>query len=148
MQVEIRGAHQLADLSKRFKAAGEDGKGLRKEMLKSIQRSTKPLKADARRNTDRLPQSGGLGALIAKGKLQTKTRSGGKNVGVKIVAKGTAVKSTDKGTVRHRVFGRDVWVMQPVTPGWFTDAMEAGAPKVRREVLDAMNTVARKIARG
>lgn len=148
MNLEIRGANQLADLSKRLKAAGEDGKGLRRELYRGIQRSTKPLKADARANTSRLPQSGGLAALIAKGKLTTKTRAGGANVGVRIVAKGTAVRSTDKGLVRHRVFGRDVWVTQPVPPGWFTDAMQAGAPQVRREVLDAMQTVARKIARG
>jgi hypothetical protein len=35
-----------------------------------------------------------------------------------------------------------------VTPGWFTKSMQDSAPKVRREILEAMNDVARRIARG
>jgi len=71
---------------------------------------------------------------------------------VTIQAKGDAVRSTDRGTIRHPVFqqpGRPVvWVTQSVTPGWFTDTMQSGAPVVRKELLEAMENVARQIARG
>lgn len=144
MDLEIRGADNLAALSRRLRAAGEQGKGLRRELMRGIQRSTRPLKDDARANTDRLPQSGGLGDVVKRAKIVTKTRSGGQRVGVRIVAKGVGVMA-DKGMVRHRVFGGDVWVNQSVPPGWFTDAMEAGAPDVRREIVDAIERVARQI---
>ena len=150
MDLRIRGAEQLGDLSKRLRAAGEDGKGLRRELLKGIQRATKPLKADAKRAAgSKLPQSGGLAAEVARAKFTTRTRTGGRNVGVTILAKGDVVRSSDRGRIRHPVFGnRSAWVTQDVTPGWFTETMQDSAPKVRGEILEAMQDVARRIARG
>jgi hypothetical protein len=150
MELRISGADQLGNLSKRLRAAGEDGKGLRKELYRGIQRTTKPLKADARQAaTQQLPSRGGLAAQVAKSKLSTRTRGGGRNVGVRIVANGDAARSTDRGVVAHPVFGnRGVWVRQVVLPGWFTDTMRAGAPAVRKELLQAMSIVARQVTRG
>jgi len=148
MDVRVRGAEQLGDLSKRLRAAGDQGKGLRRELYRGINRATKPLKADAQKAAaDRLPQSGGLAGIVAKSKFSTRTRTG-RNPSVSIQAKGTAAQATDKGIIRHRVFGRDVWVTQQVPPGWFTETMQAGAPHVRRELLEAMENVVRQIARG
>lgn len=149
MDVRIRGAQQLGDLSKRLRAAGEDGKGLRRELYRGIQRASKPLRAEAQQAARReLPQRGGLAAEVGRAKFSTRTRAG-RNPGVSIQAKGEAVRSTDRGFIRHPVFGnREVWVTQQVPPGWFTETMQAGAPRVRREILEAMENVAQQIARG
>jgi|GEM_PF-5568492 len=140
MDVTVRGAQQLAALSKRCKAAGEQGKGFRKEMLKGIQRSTKAPKAEATRVAgSELPQRGGLAAEVARAKLSTRTRSTGKNVGVQIIAKGRYIRSTDRGVIRKT---------QRVPEGWFTETLQNAAPAVRKEILAAMDTVARQITRG
>jgi len=139
MDVRIRGAEQLAALSKRCKAAGEQGKGFRKEVLRGIQRSTKAPKAETTRVAgSELPQRGGLAAEVARAKLSTRTRSTGKNVGVQIIAKGKYIRSTDRGFIRGT---------QRVPEGWFTETMQNAAPSVRKEIIDAMESVARQIAR-
>ncbi len=151
MDVRITGAEQLAHLARELRRQGEAGKGLRKELYKGIQRSTKPLKVDAKASAAaNLPQAGGLADLVAASKLSTRTRGGGKNVGVRIVVTGKKVHdvaATDRGRLRHPVFGRGKWVTQQIEPGWFTKPMEAGAGKVRRELLQAMERVARAIVR-
>jgi hypothetical protein len=149
VDLRITGANQLGDLARRLRAEGDAGKGLKREMVKGITRATKPMRADAKAAAkSELPQSGGLNAVVAKASMRTKV-STGRNPGVTIVARGTAVRSTDRGFVRHPVFGnREVWVTTRVTPGWFTEAMQKSAPKVRGEIVDAMQAVARRIARG
>jgi hypothetical protein len=145
--MQIKGADQLGDLAKRLRAQGDSGKGLKKELVSSINRATKPVRADAKRAAkDRLPQRGGLAALVARAPMRTKTATG-RNPGVSIVTKGDAVRSTDRGMVRHPVFNTGAWVRQPVPPGWFTDTMRRSSPLVRHEVLRAMRVVAQRIAR-
>lgn len=147
MDVTVRGADDLAKVTRRLRAAGESGKGLKRELYAGLQRATKPLKADALQAAgQQLPQSGGLAAIVSKSKLSTRT-STGKNPAVRIVAKGTAV-TTDRGFVRHRVFGQGPWVVQAVRPGWFSQTIAAGADKVRKELVESMSDVADKIDGG
>jgi hypothetical protein len=147
--LQIRGAEQLGDLAKRLRAEGDRGKGLKRELVKGINASTKAPRAEAKRAAkSQLPQTGGLADLVARASLRTSVRTGA-TPGVVVIAKGDAVRSTDRGWVRHPVFGNtEVWVNQVVTPGWFTKTMRKSAPKVRGEVADAMRVVARRIARG
>lgn len=138
-------------LSRKFKAAGVEGKGLRKELAREILRTTKPLKQDAKRNAKAiLPKRGGLAAIVARSNFSTKTRIVGANTGVKIIAKGKGsargVRQIDAGRVRHPVFGRrGVWANQRVPAGWFSDAMKKGAGKVRDGVQAAVAAVLRKL---
>jgi hypothetical protein len=148
MDLQIRGAEDLGALAKRLRAAGESGKGLRKELYAGMNRATKPLRAEAQKRaaTD-LPQEGGLAALVSKRKGNTRILTG-KNPRVSITFGGTAM-STDRGFVRHRVFGRGPWVTQSVEGGgWFTETMRAGAPTVRKELNEAIENVANQIRRG
>ena len=147
MDLQIKGADQLGDLAKALRAAGTEGKGLRKELYAGMNRATKPLRATAqeRAATD-LPQEGGLAALVSKRKGSTRIRTG-KNPSVTITFGGTGA-STDRGFVRHRVFGRGPWVVQRVDgAGWFTGTMRAGAPTVRKELIQAIDNVADQIKR-
>jgi hypothetical protein len=143
VSVEIKGAEQLAALSKALKAAGE--KDLQRELSKAITTATRPVIAEARRSAlNTLPRRGGLAAKVAKSSMRTQRRV----AGVRILAKNAyALGRMDKGQVRHRVFGRDVWVTQQVRPGWWTKPTEAAGPEVRKAILEAMDAVAAKIAR-
>lgn len=145
MDVKITGADNLAKVAARVREVGD--KSLKSELTKGINRATKPLREQAKKAAaTKLPQSGGLAALVAKSKFTTKTLTGS-NPAVRIMVKGTGL-TTDKGFVKHRVFGTDVWVTQQVQGGWFTDTMREGAPVVQKELLESMDDVARKIDGG
>jgi hypothetical protein len=148
--LEIRGADKLGKLAKALKQAGD--KDLQKELYAGLNRATKPLRSDAKRSADEnLPRRGGLNKRVARARMSTRRR-GGKNPGIKIVAKGMPqLGRIDRlGKVKHPVHGhRDRWVDQkiPEAQGWFTDPMQAGAPPVRKELVRTLDAIARKLAR-
>jgi hypothetical protein len=148
MDLQIRGGEQLGDLARQLRAAGESGKGLKRELYAGMNRATKPLRAEAQKAAgSRLPHSGGLAALVAKSKLSTKILTG-RDPGVSIVANGLAAILADRGYVIHPVFGnREAWVRQSVPGGWFSDTMRNAAPAVRSELINAMDDVADQIRR-
>jgi hypothetical protein len=61
MDVRVTGANQLAKLAKRMKDAGNDGKALRKELLKAVRAGAKPALADTRRAVKTIPVTGSRG---------------------------------------------------------------------------------------
>lgn len=150
MELQIRGTDQLVDLSRALKAAGDTG--LRKELLKGIRDAAKPLVRDVKESArTTLPRAGGLNETVAKSSIGARTRTSGRSPGVRIVGKGRGglddIRATDRGVLRHPVFGSDTWVTQTITSGWWSTPLENAAPVVRRELIKAMEDVARKIAR-
>lgn len=145
----IRGLQRFGKLSKDLREAGD--KDLRKELYRGLQRATKPLKdaaKDSARSGEYIPRGGGLAERVARARYNTRARAG-RNPSVKITAqdaKGRSVDlpALDAGTVRHPTFGRPPWKTQQVKPGWFTDAMEAGAPQAQRDVIAAIDAVITK----
>jgi len=146
VDLTVEGADKLRIVTRALKQFGD--KGLSREVYRGLNRATIPLREDARRSAaSRLPQRGGLAQRVAKSKMTTRRRAG-RNPGISIQAKGmTQLRSMDRGSVRHPVFGRGPWVTQRITPGWFTEPMEAGAPEVRRELLRVLDEAARELAR-
>ncbi len=144
----ITGAEQLQRLTRRIRDSGD--KNLRRELAKALNRATKKPKADARANArQRLPRRGGLAELVAKSKLSTRNRTQGRgNPVLQIVAVNQDnIRNINAGTVRHPVFGHhDRWVNQPVTKGWFSDAMKGAAPEVRKELAVALSELERKLS--
>jgi hypothetical protein len=144
--IEIKGAEQLATLSKRLKAAGD--KELQRELSRGITQAMKPVPAAARASALKtLPSRGGLAQRVAKSQMRTVRRAGPRIAGVRLQAKNSyGLGMLDRGINHHPVYGnRKVWVRQAVTPGWWTDPTEAAAPLARSEVEKAMQTVANKI---
>ena len=140
--IEIRGAEQLATLSKRLKEAGD--KDLKKELSAGIRQAMEPLKQEVRQSALRtLPQRGGLARRTAKTSLRV-TRSAR---GIRLVGKSSdSIRRMNSGTIRHPVFGnRSVWVDQRIPPGWWDRPTQSAAPQVRADLLKAMDRVARKI---
>lgn len=146
---EIRGADEFLRLSKALKAAGRGD--LRKALTAGIKKAAKPLIGKSRDEARaRLPQRGGLAAVVAKAPQRVQVRTGAKTAGVRIVVggKGGAARGANAGVIRHPVFGnRGVWVSQKVRPGWFEDPMNDGAPIVRPEIERAMEDVAEQVVR-
>jgi hypothetical protein len=151
--LKIEGADQLQALAKALKDAG--AKGLRKELMRSAQRATKPVKREVPASARRyLPRQGGLGVWVAGAKLKTKTRTAGRNVGVVIT--GTAgrrmspssdLRAINRGRVRHPTYGHRPWVNQQVRPGFWDVVMEGPvSDRARAEFVDAMDRIARQIA--
>lgn len=148
MSVEIRGAEQLAALSKALKQAGD--KELQRELSRGITDAMKPLRIAIKKSAmDTLPTRGGLDRRVSRSSFRTVRRGGSRIAGVRLTAKNSlALGKLNRGTVRHPVFGnREVWVTQRVRPGWWDRPVDASAPQVRRDVIAAMDRVAKKVER-
>jgi hypothetical protein len=145
VSVEIRGAEQLAELSRRLKEAGN--KDLQRELSKGITQAMKPvrpaLRASARKT---LPRKGGLNVRVARAKITTRRN----RQGVRLQAGGprSQVDEINQGRFRHPVFGdRSEWVTQSVAPGWWDRPTNDLRADVQRELLAAMRRVAAKLDR-
>lgn len=151
---QVKGADQIARAARTLRAAD---KTQRREFYRAIQRGTKEVHADMQSaaRTD-LPQRGGLAAAVAASRFSTRTRTGPNTAGVRIVVAGKKVRdvrSINRGRVRHPVHPTGprstwTWVNQAIEPGVFDRPFLAAAPQVRRDLIEAMETVVKDIARG
>jgi hypothetical protein len=147
VSIEIRGANQLADLSRALRQAGD--KDLQKELGRAVNAAVRPLKDDLKASArSRLPHSGGLAEQIAKSSFVTRRRAGQRVAGVRVVGRSKfSLYHLDRGEVRHRKKGEPpaAWTVQRIRPGWWTDPTENAAPEIRAELVKAMDDIARKI---
>lgn len=157
--IEVRGADEFYRLSRALKSAGRTD--LRKNLHKAMRDTAKPLVRDARDAalTSGIPSSGGLAARIAKSGFRTQVRTGAATAGVRITAPRKAVTArllNETGRFRHPVHADGgktrrewAWVAQeaPSAQGWFDRAMKERAPKIRRDLLVAMDRTRNDILR-
>jgi hypothetical protein len=156
MPVSGPGPYQLRVLSARLREAGDEGKGLRRELLKAVTRAARPLAAEVKDAGHLRPYMPDRYADVLAADLSvTTSKSTGRNPGIAIRAKGRRhrrkVIQLDAGILSHPVFGnREVWRTQTshVRAGFFTDPAERAAPEIRRQVLDAMREVGGKLTGG
>lgn len=154
--IRVTGADQCRALGLALKAAGEEGKGLRRELLASMRAAEKPL-ADAARKSARanLPKAGGLNEWVATSKITARNSLSGRGAGVRLVAKKPGgskgshdLEALDAGTFRHPVYGhRKTWVTQSIPAGWWTTALFKASPRVQLELLAAIRITNERIAR-
>lgn len=142
--IQVVGGQQFARVAAAFRRAEGELPG---ELLTALEKAAVPLqKAATKSAAANLPKRGGLAQVVAGSGMSTKrVRSG-----VRIVAKGIdQLPFTNKGKVRHPVYGRpQSWTTQsiPKAKDWFTNPMREGAPQVRKELVKALNKIARRIA--
>ena len=152
MPVDLRvsGVDDLERIAAEIKETGD--RGLRKDLLRGINRALKPAKAAVKEAARReLPHHGGLDEFVASSRIGSSTRSSGRNPGVRLTGKksGHDLRAIDRGRLRHPVFGnRNAWVTQEVKPGWWSQTLQEQAPEVRHEVVSALDEVARRLANG
>lgn len=145
---KVTGAEDFLRLSKALKAAGQTG--LRKELNKALKSAATPLKSKTQSAArSRLPKRGGLSDIVAREPQTVQVRTGAQTGGVRIVVgkRRGAARATDIGSVRHPVFGRDVYVTQSVPPGWFSDTAQKNAPAIRNDLAQALEDFAGRIVR-
>lgn len=157
-EIRITGAEQMRRLGIELKAQGEEGKGLRRELLAAMRIAGKPLveatRASAMAN---LPKAGGLNEWVASSNIAARNSLTGSRVGTKVVAKKPGgrkgshdLEASDAGQIRHPVYGR--WLKnqptQDIPPGWFTKPLLAAAPEVQVALLMALTITEEKLARG
>ena len=144
---EVTGADDFLRLSKALKAAGRTE--LRKGLNKGLREAAKPLIKDVKAAALRdLPKRGGLAKQVASSPIRAQVRTGTQTAGVRITGKGQGLRGTNRGKVRHPVFGhRDRFVEQDVKPGWFDKTLQQGAPRVRPFLEQAMQDVADRIVK-
>jgi hypothetical protein len=145
-----RTADQFYRVSKALKAAGE--KQIRKNLHAGVRTAARPLIPKARRAAlVELPKRGGLNKRVAGSPMRTQVMTGRNRYGVRIVVvgkRGAGARATNRGVIRHPVFGnRDRWVNQRVPKGWFDDTMRREAPAIRKDVEAAINRTLTEIAR-
>jgi hypothetical protein len=144
VEIELRGAEQLVALARRLRDAPKE---LRSELYIGINRAAKPLKNEVKQSArDRLPKKGGLNRRVAGTKIATKRRVSGGGAGVRLIGtSGYDIGSINRGRVRHLTYGHKPWVNQTVRPGFWTDPLVAGGPRVRQEIQDVMDRIAEEI---
>jgi hypothetical protein len=155
---EIRGQFELRALSARLREAGTEGKGLKRELMKAISASAKPLAAEVKdpaRLHSYLPDryADVLAADLAVG---TQKRFGANPVvAVRLRGRSHARKviQLNAGILTHPVFGHGprrtwAWSVQGshVKAGFWSDAAKKATPLIRRDVLAAMHETTQKIA--
>lgn len=123
---------------------------LKKAIRKALRESAKPLGVSVvRAGSAGMPARGGLRAKLQGGKVGMLFSAGNDpKVTLKLGAKpGIGLATINRGIVRHPVYGRGKWVSQEVQAGTYDEAFQQGAPKVRRQVLNATTEVLDDIAR-
>lgn len=137
-----------------------DGKQLRRDLIRELKEPLKPAIAEIRSGVMSLG-SGGIphaGESLRRGvarRVTSEAKLSGKFPGVRIKARKTpglrnfanAAKrlNSPKGW-RHRVYGRDVWVVQLGKPHYFDEPLSGRHQVFRRAVEQAMERTARRIA--
>lgn len=150
MDIKVTGADKFQDLARALKEAGR--KDLQKEMYVGLNRSVKPLTRDVKDAVgDYVPNRGGAAdAVQAEFKVKTRRRAAGRNPAIFLLgtAGGHDVSSLNRGRLRHPLYGnRRRWYNTAIKPGFWTITLEAGAPRVRVELEQALSNVAAKIER-
>lgn len=155
VSIEVRGAEQMRALGKRLRAAGLEGKGLRRELLAAMRVAEKEALLAAKESAlQNLPKAGGLNEWVASSKFQARNRLTGNGVGVELKAtkpggsKGTHdLDASDGGQIRHRVYGhwRKGVPTQQIAPGWWSKPMTKAGLSLQIKLTALMARIARQI---
>ena len=158
----VSGSMELRGLALRLRAAGNDGKELKKKLYKSMNEAVVPL-ADKITNVEHLRKylpdhyadvlAADLSARISKGFFAQNPR-------IEVIAKARQhrrkVAMLDAGIINHPVYARGLrktWHWKNgqtdgLHPGFFSDVVKDESPKIRDELLRMMTEIAREITGG
>lgn len=158
MPVGGTGPYQLRKLSRELRAAGTEGQGLRRALMREITEAAKPL-AQKISSVDHLnPYMPDRYAAILAADLSARaSKSFGKNPGVEIRAKARQhkrkVQVLDAGVINHPVYAQGErrgwqWANAQtggMRAGFFTDPCKEAAPQIRARVLKAIAETGKQI---
>jgi hypothetical protein len=151
---------QLVALGRALKAE-EDGKQLKKDLLRNLRKALKPVQDEVKREINSMSSHGGshgmaLRRTVAR-KVVVQTRMSGRSAGVKLIAKKTPgirdfrnapKRLNSKKGWRHPVFGdREDWRQQMGKPDWFDGPVRARRSEFRKAVKEVLDEMADRIKR-
>lgn len=160
IDVSVVGTRKLLAVGQALRDSGD--RTLKKELLKAAQRATRPVKLEMKAAAARdLPKSGGLNTWVAgKMRVTTRTRTLGRNVGVRIILRrpnpndrgGYAdLGAINRGRVRHPTYGHRPWVVDvhgPPAAFWAYRTMQGPiAHRARREFVNVLDVIIHQIRR-
>jgi hypothetical protein len=103
--LRVTSAQEMRRLGEEFKLLGDEGKWMRTELFKGMQRATRPVKQAARDSAlAKLPDGGGLNKYVASSRIVTKISITGRRVGVRVTGSKHNVRSAsvERGRKQHR----------------------------------------------
>jgi|SRR6516162_9488893 hypothetical protein len=145
-------AQDLATLARNLRDAGETG--LRRDLLAAIKHAAATIPPVVRvQLPDRMPDryAAVLGPDLDMG---SSTRTTGTEIGVSVYARPRGRKKRklprlDYGILTHPLFGdRKYWYDQAITRGFFSGPVEDAAPRVRADMIDAIDHTSDELWRG
>lgn len=161
MSIDGPGRDKLRLVAERLKDAGEQGKGLRRELMKELDAAAQPLARKISSLEHLKPYLPDPYAVILAGDLSVGAQKiFASNPRVSIRAKAREhrrkVRLLDAGFINHPVYARGPrrrwnWVNGQtggMKPGFFTDPCEQATPEIREHVLAALTETDRKITSG
>lgn len=164
VSLRVQGGMELRRLSADLKRAGRGD--LTRKMRRNIRNAARPVEADLRSAVMSVQVASSRHGL-ARPDTDTQLRQRiAAAIGTSITSKGVRIRVNanrvgDYGAAlpkyldasirgytrwRHPVFGHDVWVEQRGQP-WFFNTINRHATDFRRAVLDALDDIARELAR-
>jgi hypothetical protein len=161
VSIDGPGRDQLRTLAQRLKDAGDEGKGLRRELMKQMDAAAQPLAvkiASVEHLKPYLPDR--YAAVLAADLTVRAQKIFAGNPRVSIRAQGRAHKRKvallDEGFINHPVFARGprrTWDWKNrqtggMRPGFFSEACRDAAPDIREHVLMAITETTAKVAHG
>ena len=161
MSIDGPGRDKLRLVAERLKDAGEQGKGLRRELMKELDAAAQPLARKISSLEHLKPYLPDPYAVILAGDLSVGAQKiFASNPRVSIRAKAREhrrkVRLLDAGFINHPVYARGPrrrwnWVNGQtggMKPGFFTDPCEQATPEIREHVLAALTETDWKINSG
>lgn len=150
--VRVTGANDFKRLAADLRAAGERGKGLRKELYQQIDKAVKPLQDMVKRaEGEELPKRGGFAKSMSSQRISVSKRNVGNNAGVRLYQRGRSIRNLqviDSGRLRHPLFGdREHWYTQDIKPGvWSETLSDSEAQRhVQEAVIAAVDEISRRL---
>jgi hypothetical protein len=132
----------------------EDGKVIQRELRTALRTGAQPALARGRQAARDLPaprgHEAGLRADIARAMRIKVKLTGDPSVMISIPRKplgrkGNLPRLMNRGSWRHPVFGRDVWVAESSRREWFDDVMRQTGPEVTREIERVVDRLERRL---
>lgn len=153
-------AVQLFAISDRLREAAEGG--LTRRLSQGIGKALEPLEAEVRDGLRPHMPDRYADLINAELKITRRTFTSPDESRLTVYAQTTGegkrkIGRLDSGVLWHPTFGRfprgnprNIWreMGEPhVKPGWWSGATEAAAPRVRQEIINALNDVTERLAR-
>ena len=144
----VTGQQRLYILARTLRELG--ARDLSNELMRGLTRAVAPMRSAIRASAlSTLPSRGGLAGRIARSRITTRRRTGGRTAGVSLVTSSEhSIRQMDRGILKHPVFGnKEVWVTQRVNSDWWSRPIRDHAAGAREEMDRVMEEIARDVAK-